>query len=58
VSERKIKIGGPLDRYVFGEFWKIFITTSLGFPLLLVIIDLTDQLEKYLRAICRSGTSR
>jgi lipopolysaccharide export system permease protein len=48
VSERKIRIGGPLDRYVFGEFWKIFITTSLGFPLLLIIIDLTDQLEKYL----------
>src|SRR5215208_3345952 len=38
----------PLDRYVFSEFWKIFVVTSLGFPLLVIIIDLTDQLEKYL----------
>jgi lipopolysaccharide export system permease protein len=48
VRERRLKFGGPLDRYVFTEFAKIFVTTSLGFPLLLVIIDLTDQLEKYL----------
>lgn len=38
----------PLDRYVFLEFWKIFISTALGFPLLLVVIDLTDNLNKYL----------
>jgi lipopolysaccharide export system permease protein len=38
----------PLDRYVFAEFWKIFIVTSLGFPILLIIIDLTDNVEKYL----------
>ena len=38
----------PLDRYVFVEFWKIFISTALGFPLLLVVIDLTDNLNKYL----------
>ncbi|MEX2152574.1 MAG: LptF/LptG family permease [Gemmatimonadaceae bacterium] len=42
------KLGGPLDRYVFSEFWKILVTTALGFPLLLVIIDLTDNLEKFL----------
>jgi lipopolysaccharide export system permease protein len=38
----------PLDRYVFSEFWKIFIVTAFGFPILLVIIDLTDHLETYL----------
>src|SRR5690348_16568649 len=38
----------PLDRYVFGEFWKIFTMTALGFPVLIVIIDLTDNLDKYL----------
>ena len=38
----------PLDRYVFGEFWKIFVTTALGFPLLLIIFDLTDNLDTYL----------
>jgi lipopolysaccharide export system permease protein len=38
----------PLDRYVFGEFWRIFVTTALGFPVLTVVIDLTDNLDKYL----------
>ena len=38
----------PLDRYVFSEFWKIFVVTALGFPILLIIIDLTDNLDKYL----------
>jgi lipopolysaccharide export system permease protein len=38
----------PLDRYVFGEFWKIFAGTALGFPILLCIIDLTDHVEQYL----------
>ena len=38
----------PLDRYVFSEFWKIFMMTALGFPLLIIIIDLTDNLDKYL----------
>lgn len=38
----------PLDRYVFAEFWKIFVTTALGFPLLLIIFDLTDNLDTYL----------
>lgn len=38
----------PLDRYVFSEFSKIFVMTALGFPLLIIIIDLTDNLDKYL----------
>ncbi|HEY4954569.1 MAG TPA: LptF/LptG family permease [Gemmatimonadaceae bacterium] len=38
----------PLDRYVFSEFWKIFIATTFGFPLLLIIFDITDNLDKYL----------
>jgi lipopolysaccharide export system permease protein len=42
------KIFRPLDRYVFGEFFKIFFGTALGFPVLVVIIDLVDNLEKYL----------
>jgi lipopolysaccharide export system permease protein len=40
----------PLDRYVFGEFFRIFLTTALGFPILLVVIDLTDNIERYLTA--------
>ena len=38
----------PLDRYVLAEFWKIYVMTALGFPVLLIIIDLTDNLDKYL----------
>ncbi|MDB4907395.1 MAG: permease YjgP/YjgQ family protein [Gemmatimonadetes bacterium] len=43
-----MKLVRPLDRYVFSEFMKIFLVTALGFPGLIVIIDLTDNLEKYL----------
>ena len=42
------RFGSPLDRYVFSEFMRILVVTALGFPLLLVVIDLTDNLEKYL----------
>lgn len=38
----------PLDRYVFSEFTRIFFATALGFPILVSIIDLTDNLDKYL----------
>jgi lipopolysaccharide export system permease protein len=43
-----MRILRPLDRYVFSEFAKIFMATALGFPILLVVIDLTDNLDKYL----------
>ena len=39
----------PLDGYVFSEWLKIFVSTALGLPLLLVIIDLTDHLPSYLQ---------
>jgi len=39
----------PLDQYVFSEFWRIFVTTALGFPVLLIIIDITDNLNTYLQ---------
>jgi lipopolysaccharide export system permease protein len=45
----------PLDRYVFGEWWKIFIVTALGFPVLLCVIDLTDHLESYLNRHVPTG---
>ena len=38
----------PLDRYVLSEFWKIFVTTAVGFPLIVIVIDLTDNLDRYL----------
>ena len=38
----------PLDRYVFAAFLRIFVVTALGFPLLVIIIDATDNLGAYL----------
>lgn len=38
----------PLDRYVLSEFMKVFLNMALGFPVLVIIIDLVDHLEKYL----------
>jgi lipopolysaccharide export system permease protein len=40
---------GPLDWYVFFEWIKIFVTTALGFPVLVIVIDLTDHLQTYLQ---------
>ena len=43
-----MKLVRPLDRYVFTEWFKIFLATSLGFPLLVILFDATDNLDKYL----------
>ncbi len=45
----------PLDRYVLSEFWKIFIPMALGFPLLVIIIDLVDHLDTYLNRNLSNG---
>ncbi len=46
---RMRQITSPLDRYVFSEFWRIFVTTALGFPMLVIIIDITENLNLYLQ---------
>jgi lipopolysaccharide export system permease protein len=46
-THRRRRLITPLDRYVAGEFLRIFIVTLLGFPLLVSIIDLVDNLRKY-----------
>jgi lipopolysaccharide export system permease protein len=43
-----MRILKPLDRYVLVEWIKIFVATALGFPLLVIVIDLTEKLDKYL----------
>lgn len=37
----------PLDRYIAGEFTRIFGAMLLGFPILVFVIDLVDNLRKY-----------
>jgi lipopolysaccharide export system permease protein len=36
-----------LDRYVLLEWLRIFLVTAFGFPVLIVIIDLTEKLDTY-----------
>lgn len=38
----------PLDRYVFTEWLRVFLVTAVGFPLLVIVIDVTDKLDGYL----------
>ena len=37
----------PLDKYIASEFTRIFGVTILGFPVLVFVIDLVDNLRKY-----------
>ncbi|HYK83250.1 MAG TPA: LptF/LptG family permease [Gemmatimonadales bacterium] len=37
-----------LDGYVLREWAKVFLLATLGFPLLVMVIDLTDKLDTYL----------
>lgn len=39
----------PLDRYVLSEFWKVLAATALGFPALVIIIDVSEKLDTYLQ---------
>jgi len=43
-----VRILRPLDRYVLSEFWKVLAATALGFPLLVIIIDVSEKLDNYL----------
>ena len=43
-----MRILRPLDRYVLSEFWKVLVATALGFPLLVIIIDVSEKLDNYL----------
>jgi len=40
--------GGILDRYVLREWAKILLVAMIGFPLVVVSIDLADRLDEYL----------
>ncbi len=37
----------PLDRYVFAEFLKVLVATALGFPLLVIVIDVSEKMDNY-----------
>src|ERR1044071_10418858 len=37
-----------LDRYLLREWLRVFLITLLGFPILTIVIDLTDKLDTYM----------
>lgn len=39
----------PLDKYVLAEFWKVLAATALGFPLLVIVIDISEKIDNYLQ---------
>jgi lipopolysaccharide export system permease protein len=45
---RRWRLLNPLDRYVLVEFTRIFGVTAFGFPLLVFVTDLVENLQKYL----------
>ena len=48
-SESTVKITlRTLDRYLLSEWLRVFLVTLLGFPILVIVIDLTDKLDTYM----------
>jgi lipopolysaccharide export system permease protein len=45
-----------LDRYFLREWIKVFLLTALGFPLVVILFDLTDRLDTYLGRGLSKGT--
>ena len=43
-----MRLGGILDRYLLREWSRVFFITALGFPLVVIVIELTDKLDEYL----------
>ncbi len=47
-NENLTMIGGILDRYLLREWLKIFLVTTIGFPLVVILFEITDKLDEYL----------
>ena len=50
--------GNTLDRYLVREWLRVFLITLVGFPILVIVIDLTDKLDQYLsRGVSRGAVA-
>jgi lipopolysaccharide export system permease protein len=50
--------GNTLDRYLVREWLRVFLITLVGFPILVIVIDLADNLDKYMgRGITRGAVA-
>jgi lipopolysaccharide export system permease protein len=51
-------LGNTLDRYLVREWLRVFLITLVGFPILVIVIDLADNLDKYLgRGVTRGAVA-
>jgi lipopolysaccharide export system permease protein len=51
-------LGNTLDRYLIREWLRVFLITLIGFPILVIVIDLTDKLDQYLsRGVSRGAVA-
>jgi lipopolysaccharide export system permease protein len=46
-NAHRFRLGHALDRYVLGEFLRVFVVTALGFPVLVFVINTVQELNKY-----------
>src|SRR5213083_1204980 len=44
-----------LDRYLLREWLRVFLVTLIGFPILVIVIDLTDRLDTYMARGIKPG---
>ena len=51
----RFALGSTLDRYVLREWLRVFLITLLGFPILVIVIDLTDKLDTYMSRGIKPG---
>ena len=56
IRNPKFAIGNTLDRYLLREWLRVFLVTLIGFPILVIVIDLTDKLDQYLSRGVSRGT--
>ena len=47
-EEVRVKALSKLDRYVLSSWVRIFVLTALGFPIVSIMINLTDTLNRLL----------
>jgi lipopolysaccharide export system permease protein len=54
----RFAFGNTLDRYLLREWLRVFLVTLVGFPILVIVIDLTDKLDSYLsRGVTRGAVA-
>ena len=56
IRDPQSAFGNTLDRYLLREWLRVFLVTLIGFPILVIVIDLTDRLDQYMSRGVSRGT--